>query len=197
MRYDTIVTWMALALIVAGGVALAHITPPVILLSDRDAVLSMTSGAKKFFVREVQLSPEERGVIQKQVGWQAAEEFYRFYLGRDDEGKAVAAVIFLTEYTIHGPVRVAVGVGPDGKIRDARVVEITEESYPWLKPLIDQDFTRDYVGRDSRASFGLGEQFTKTPMESMPHFYGHIVASLIQRAAVLFDVAILKRGGKV
>jgi hypothetical protein len=194
-----IITWLSplLALVIGAGLALAHITPPVVLISDRDAVLGMTAGAKKFFVREVKLTPQERQTIQQQWGWQAEDEFYRFYLGRDDEGRMVAAVIFLTEFTIHGPVRVAVGLEPDGKIRGAQVVELTEETYPWLKPLVDQGLTQDYVGRDSQSSFGLSQRILQMSQESMPQFYAQIVASLIQRAAVLFDVTVLKRGEKI
>lgn len=186
---------VALGLIVGAGVALAHITPPVVLVSERDAVLGMTGGSTRFFVREVRLTSDERDVIERQWGWRPEDEVYRFYLGRDEAGQLVAAVTFLTEYTIHGPVRVAVGIGPDGKIKGAHVVELTEETYPWLKPLLDQDFTQDYIGRDSRASFGLGERARRASPESMPQFYAQIVASLIQRGAILFDVAILKRGG--
>jgi hypothetical protein len=122
---------------------------------------------------------------------------YRFYLGRDAAGQLVAAVTFLTEFTIHGPVRVAVGLGPEGKISSARVVELTEETFSWLKPLLDKNLTQDYVGRNSQASFTLGERFAQTSIESMPHFYGQIVASLLQRAAILFDITILQRPGKM
>jgi len=184
---------LVFSLVLGRGAALAHITPPVILISDRDAVLSMTNGAKKFFVREVRLSPEERETLRKQLGWQADEEFYRFYLGRDEQGKVVAAVAFMTEFTIHGPVRVAVGLGPDGKVKDAKVVEMTEETYPWLKPLLDQDFTRNYVGQDSHGNFTMAAGHDGG-QENMTLFYGQIVASLIQRAAGLFEIAVLKRG---
>ena len=192
--YWVIVSW---ALLLGVGSALAHITPPVILASDRDAIVAMTGGATKFFVREVRLTAEERQDIDQRWGWQPEEPLHRFYLGRDAGGQLVAAVIFLTEYTLHGPVRVAVGLGPDGKVRDARVVELTEETFPWLKPLIDQNLTQDYVGRDSQASFTLTERFARVHLESMPHFYGQIVVSLIQRAVILFDVTLLKRGGKI
>ncbi len=174
------------------AVAGAHITPPVVLVSDRDAVLGMTAGAQRFFVREVRLTPEERAQIETEWRWKPEEEFYRFYIGRDAQGKLVAAVAFLTEYTIHGPVRVAVGIGADGRVKDARVVEVTEETYPWLKPLLDQNLTREYVGRDSRASFALSGRFAEA--QSMPHFYAQIVTSLIQRGAILFDVTFRRRG---
>jgi len=168
------------------GSALAHVTPPVILMSDRDAVVSLLGGARRFFVREVRLSSDQRQAVAKRAGSSPDESFYRFYLGRDDQGRLVGALLFLTEYTVHGPVRVAVGLGPDGKVRGAAVVELTEETYPWVKPLIDRNFTRDYVGLDSRGSFALKQ----TGVNDMTHFYGEVVASLIQRAALLFELAL-------
>jgi hypothetical protein len=196
-RHTMLGLTLSLSLTFGAGVALAHITPPVVLVSERDAVLGMTGGAKKFFVREVRLSPEERETIQRQWGWRPEDELYRFYVGRDDAGQLIAAVIFLTEFTIHGPVRVAVGLGPDGKVRDATVVELTEETYPWLKPLIDQDFTRDYVGRGSQSRFEVSDRLARAGLENMPQFYAQVVASLIQRATILFDVTVLKRGEKI
>lgn len=170
----------------ATGPALAHVTPPVVLVSDRDAVVGLLGGARRYFVREVRLTPEQRQAIQKRSGWNPDEDFYRFYLGRDEQGRLVGAMLFLTEYTVHGPVRVAVGLGADGKVRGATVVELTEETYPWVKPLIDQNFTRDYVGLDSRGAFTV----KRAALESMGQFYGQLVAALIQRAALLYDVAL-------
>jgi hypothetical protein len=196
-RHTMLGLTLSLSLTLGAGVGLAHITPPVVLVSERDAVLGMTGGAKKFFVREVRLSPEEREAIQRQWRWRPEDELYRFYVGRDDAGQLIAAVIFLTEFTIHGPVRVAVALGPDGHVRDARVVELTEETYPWLKPLIDQDFTRDYVGRGSQSRFEVSDRLARAGLENMPQFYAQVVASLIQRATILFDVTVLKRGEKI
>jgi hypothetical protein len=179
---------LALALVAAAPAA-AHITPPVILVSDREALLGLLAGAKRFFVREVQLAEADRQAIQRQGGWTPDEPFYRFYLGRDDQGGLVAAVVFMTDFTIHGPVRVAVGLGPDGRVRGATVVELTEETYPWVKPLLDQGFAGDYVGRDSRAPFGLSERGQRAG-DSMTRFYGQVIASVIQRAAILYEVAM-------
>jgi hypothetical protein len=184
-----------LVAVLAASTVPAHITPPVVLASDRDAALVLLAGAKRSFVREVRLSPEERQTIRKQWGWGPEEEFYRFYLGRDEQGRLVAAVIFLTEFTIHGPVRVAVGIAADGKIKGAAVVELTEESYKWLKPVIDQNFTRDFIGQDSRGRFGLSDRLVKAQLQDMQQFFAQVVASLIQRGAILYEVAVLKRGG--
>ncbi len=199
MRQRFVPSWIALSLTLWLGVdsVLAHITPPVVLLSEQDAVRSMTGGATKFFVREIRLTAEEQGTIRQQWGWQAEDELYRFYLGRDTAGQLVAAVIFLTEFTIHGPVRVAVGLNPDGTVKDTKVVELTEETLPWLQVLLKQNLVQDYVGRDSHGNFALGERFDAAHIDSMPHFYGQIVTSLMQRAAILFEITVLKRPGKV
>ena len=182
---------VGLVLLAAGMVA-AHVTPPVVLASDREAVAGLLSGSRRFFVREVRLSPAEREAIQKQSGWTPNEDFYRFYLGRDDQGALVAATTFMTEYTIHGPVRVAVGLSPDGKVKGAQVVELTEETYHWVKPLIDQDFARDYVGQGSAGRYTLTDR-ARAAGDSMTQFYGQVIASLIQRAAILYDTTVLKR----
>jgi hypothetical protein len=175
----------------AASLAVAHVTPPVVLTSDRDAVVGLLSGSRRYFVREVRLSAEERQAIQKQSGWTPEEDFYRFYVGRDDQGRLVASTIFMTEYTIHGPVRVAVALGPDGKVKGAQVVELTEETYPWVRPLIDKDVARDYVGQGSAGRYTP----TQATGDSMTQFYGQIIASLIQRAAILYDTTVLKRSG--
>jgi hypothetical protein len=180
----------ALVILAVAAPAPAHITPPVVLASDRDAVAGLLSGARRFFVREVRLTPAERQMIRQQTGWSADEDFYRFYIGRDEQGRVVAATVFLTEFTIHGPVRVAVALGPDGKVKGATVVELTEETYPWVKPLLDREFTREYVGRDARGTFTV----SVGGGDSMAQFYGQIIASLIQRAAMLYEVGVIKRG---
>jgi hypothetical protein len=184
---------IALVAIPLATPARAHITPPVVLASDRDAVAGLLAGARRFFVREVRLTPAEKQAIRQQTGWSPEEDFYRFYIGRDEQGRAVAATVFLTEFTIHGPVRVAVALGPDGKIKGAAVVELTEETYPWVKPLLDRQFTSEYVGRDARGTFAV----SAGAGDSMTQFYGQIVASLIQRGAMLYEVGVIKRGDPV
>jgi hypothetical protein len=176
---------LVFACLIAGPV-MAHVTPPVLLMSDREAVVGLLGGARRFFVREITLTAEQRQAVAQRSGWSPDERFYRFYLGRDDQGRLVAALVFLTEYTVHGPVRVAVALAPDGKVRGAAVVELTEETYPWVKPLIDRNFTADYVGLDSRASFALKH----AGVNDMAHFYGEVVASLIKRAALLYELAL-------
>ena len=183
----------ALLLAVTAGVASAHITPPVVLVSDRDALVSLLSGARKFFVREVRLSAEQKQAIQRQSGWMPDEDFYRFYLGRDAEGRLVAAAIFLTEYTVHGPVRVAVSLDANGKVKGVTVVEVTEETYGWVKPVIDGKLIGAYVGQDASGKFVMSGEADRR-LQPMEQFYGQIIGGLVKRAALLYDVGIGREG---
>jgi hypothetical protein len=167
------------------GPVRAHITPPVVLASDRDAVAGLLGGSTKYLVREVRLSSPEREAVRKRTGWGADDDFYRFYVGRDERGRTVGATVFLNEFTIHGPVRVAVALADDGKVKGAMVVEVSEETYSWVKPLLDRDFIRAYVGLDGHGRFAVSEA---KGVPSMQRFYEGVIAGLIQRAAVLYEV---------
>jgi hypothetical protein len=107
----------------------------------------------------------------------------------------VSAVTFVTEFTIHGPVRVAVALGPGGKVKDARIVEVTEEVSTWVRPLMRGGFVQQFVGLDSRGNFTI-PGLHSVSQEYMVHFYGEVAARLIQHGAILFDVTFLERGEK-
>ncbi|PYN78055.1 MAG: hypothetical protein DMD97_07745 [Candidatus Rokuibacteriota bacterium] len=193
MRSLTFALGLALAL---AGPAAAHLTPPVVLVSDRDAVVSLLSGAQRFFVREVRLSAQEQTAIKQASGWMPEEDFYRFYVGRDEGGRMVGALVFVGDATIHGSVRVAVALGPDGKVRGATVVELTEETYPWVKPLIDQQFTRDWVGQDGRSRYVLADRLAPLRGNPMTQFYGEVVGGLVRRGALLYEFGVAATVGR-
>ena len=189
---------LALVLALAAALAspaLAHLTPPVVLVSDRDAVVSLLSGAQRYFVREVRLSAPEQTAIKQASGWTPEDDFYRFYVGRDEGGQMVGTLVFVGDATIHGSVRVAVALGPDGKVRGATVTELTEETYPWMKPLIDQQFTRDWVGQDARGRFTLADRLAPVRGNPMTQFYGKVVGGLVRRGALLYEFGVARRGG--
>lgn len=181
--------WLGLAaaaVVVTPGRARAHITPPVVLLSEREAVAALLAGARRFFVREISLDAGQRDTIQRAWRWRPDENVYRFYIGRDQAGALVASAVFVTEVTVHGPVRVAVGLGPDGRVRGARIVEVTEETYTWVKPLADADLDAAVAGRDASSPLALP---VRAPAGSMTDFYAQVIGSLVQRAAILASVA--------
>jgi hypothetical protein len=181
-----------MVLVLAARPARAHVTPPVRLTSDRQALSGLLPDAAKRMVRDVQLSGAERATIERQTGWNPHRGVHRVHLGRDAEGRLVGAVVFVTEYAMHGPVRMAVALGPDARVRDATVVEVSEESYPWIRQLIDQDFVRDYVGQDGHGEFALTNRLQRAVTGAMPRFYGRVLTGLLQRAALLFEMGVLQ-----
>jgi hypothetical protein len=188
----------AAVLLVAGGTLgfSRHVTPPVVLMSDQEALRGALTGSERYFVREVKLSAAERASLRKRWNWTADETFYRFFLGREADGSLVAAAVFLTEATIHGPVRIVVALNPDGTVRrGTRVVELTEETFPWMKPVLDRGFLEQYVGHSSDSSFALGQRFEEMRLSKMPRFYAQLVGRMTQRGAALYRVKFPEQKG--
>ncbi|HZR08042.1 MAG TPA: hypothetical protein VFA79_05620 [Myxococcales bacterium] len=176
---------LVLALAAPAG---AHMTPPVALASEREAVTSLLSGSSRYFVREVRLSPAEKDAVRKQTGWSADDDYYRFYVGRGSDGNVVASAVLLTDFTIHGPVRAAIAIAPDGRVKGVALVEVTEETYSWVKPLLDGGFLQRFAGADpANAAKAVGGI-----ENSMVRFYAGVIAGLVARASALYDVAISK-----
>jgi hypothetical protein len=172
--------------------ALAHVSPPVVLVSEADTLKAMTGRSEGVVVRKVKLDAAQRQAMGEGCGCKATDASYRAYVAGPQEGKA-AAVVFVSEPTQHGPIRMAVALDREGRVTSARVLEVTEESLLWVKPLLDEDLPGDYVGRRSGDDFGISQRFEKMRLESMRRFYARVVSSLIRRAAVLYDVALRPR----
>lgn len=175
------------------GVARAHVTPPVTLVPEREAVSHLVA-ARKLSAREVRLTSAERSTIERRSGWKPAAGSHRVYVGLDGDGGLAGAVVVLSDYSMHGPVRVAVGLDPEGRVTGATVVEVGEEAYGWIRPLVDADFVRDYLGRDARGPFAPTDRLERAAPGTMPRFYARVLTSLLGRAALLYEVGFLARG---
>ena len=181
------------AAMLAAGAAWAHITPPVVLVPEREVIASQHAGAKKLSLREVSLTPDERKVIQSTYGWRAQDDVHAFYMGRDDSGKLLSASVFMTEATMHGVIRVAVSFTPDGRVKGAELVEVSEEIYAHMKPLMDRDFTKRFAG------LGIGSSFDPpaaagSGADALAQHYDSIVGRMVQRAVILYNFGVTKRG---
>jgi hypothetical protein len=185
----TLVTVLTLA----ASAAWAHITPPVVVVPERDAVASQHAGAKKLSQRDVSLTADERKAIQSAYGWRATDEPHAFYMGRDDAGKLLSASVFMTEATMHGIIRVAVAFTPDGRVKDAQVTDVAEEIYAHMKPLMDRGFKR-YAGLSVGSAFEPPAPAAGSGVDAMAQHYDGIVGRMVQRAAILYNVLVTKRG---
>jgi len=197
MRANPPFPWAAMAAlaaatlgILAGSEALAHVNPPVVLLSDRDAMAAVLPLAREFSWTDVKPTRPQRETIRKQWGWTVDERSYRVYAGRDAQGQPAGSVVFVMEPTLHGPVRVAAGLDVAGRLVGAAGVEVSEESYPWIRPLIAHDFTRAYLGRAARDDFAVTGLPGAGRQRRMQEFYARLIAGLLKRAAVLYEISV-------
>src|SRR5882762_7044290 len=62
--------------------ARAHITPPVVLASDREAVARLLPAATRYFVREVRLFFFKDAATTEIYTLSLHDDYYRFYVGR-------------------------------------------------------------------------------------------------------------------
>ena len=165
--------------------ALAHMTPPLVLHTEKEVVAGATRGAAKLSVREVRLSDTERDDVARRSGWRPPKGVRRFYVGRDKAGKPVAFVTFLSEFTIHGPVRVGIAIGPDGKVSNVEVLELTEETNAAFKPVLDRGFTEQLVGASGKPP--LPPSAADLEAGSIARFYAELVTDLVGRAVALYE----------
>jgi hypothetical protein len=99
----------------------------------------------------------------------------------------------LIDYTLHGPVRTAVAIDGQGRVKGAQILELQEEAYVWVKPIIDADFAKPWIGRDCQrgtkpaAAAGQGG-------ENMIRFYRTIIEGQLCHAAALYRFGM--QGGR-
>lgn len=183
---------VAVVLVVPAGVR-AHITPPRILMSDREALRALVPGAQQFDTVEVRLSGGDRQTIRREWNWRP-ERTYRVYQGRDEQGRILGSVVFVTEATVHGPIKAAVAVDGRGRVMGAAVVSVQEEPYLWVKPLIDRKFFQEFVGHDARGTFAASEPAAGGSRGAkMTRFYQQVLASLVHRGAIIYDFQARRR----
>jgi hypothetical protein len=115
----------------AAIVALLHITPVVVLVKRPEAVQALLPGADAYFAREVHLSDADAHRLHEVVDWSLEDGVLAFYTGKAGS-TVVGALEFVRVDTPHGPIEVAVGLNPDGRIRGVIVTKATVEMKPWV-----------------------------------------------------------------
>src|SRR5437773_8601892 len=116
------------AVTIAPVVALhAHVTPPRVLMSERDALQRLFPG-QNAQLRQLNLAQTLRKQIYMQAGWRPELKYRTFRIG---DG-SVGTVFVMIDYTAHGPVKTAVGVDAQGLVKGVHVLEVQEEAYVWV-----------------------------------------------------------------
>jgi hypothetical protein len=177
------------AALLSAASAPAHVNPSLVLLSDRDAMAVALPGAVRFADRRIKLTSAQKETLQKEWRFKADEGNYRIHEGRDAGAQVVGTVVFLTQATIHSPVRLAVGVGNDGRVTGAALVEVSQESYPWVKPLLEQRLLKRCVGLDAHGDFEPPEDRPGGTQGAMEAFYAKVITRMVQWGAALCETA--------
>jgi len=133
-------SWLIRAALVA---ALLHITPAVVLVKRPDAVQALLPGAEAYFAREVHLSGADAHRLHEVVDWSPEDGVLAFYTGRSGS-TTVGALEFVRVDTPHGPIEVAVGFKPDGRVRGVIVTKATVEMKPWVLEAVTGGLTDQY-----------------------------------------------------
>jgi hypothetical protein len=132
----------------AAIVALLHITPVVVLVKRPEAVQALLPGAVAYFAREVHLSDADAHRLHEVVDWSPEDGVLAFYTGKAGS-TVVGALEFVRVDTPHGPIEVAVGFRPDGRIRGVIVTKATVEMKPWVLEAVSAGLPDQY--RDLKA----------------------------------------------
>jgi len=177
------------AALLAGATAWAHVNPSLVLVSDRDAMSASLPGAVQFADLKLKLTDAQKKALHDGWGFKPAEGGYRVHEGRDAGSHVVGSVVFLVQATIHSPVRVAVGVGKDGKVAGAAVVEVSEESYPWVKPLLERGILKHCVGQNAHGDFSVPADAAQGPQGTMQAFYAKVILRMVHWGAALGETA--------
>ena len=127
----------------AAIVALLHITPAVVLVKRPEAVQALLPGADAYFAREVHLSDVDAHRLHEVVDWSPEDGVLAFYTGKAGL-TIVGALEFVRVDTPHGPIEVAVGFSPDGRIRGVIVTKATVEMKPWVLEAVAGGLTDRY-----------------------------------------------------
>jgi hypothetical protein len=174
----------AAVLLLATSTVSAHVTPPRILLKDADAVRLLMPEAANFTRSDIKPTKDQKQQCHKMTRWTPDQASYKVFVGKDATGREIGRVMFMGDITIHGVVQMAVAMTPENKVKGVAVVAITDEAYGWVKPLVEKNFAAQFVGKAPTDTYIDGEKVVAR-RGSMEKFYGQVLASLIQRSAVL------------
>ena len=153
--------------------ALLHITPTVILVKRQDAVAHLLPGADQFSARELHLSSADSRRIHDAVGWEPPDGVVTFYVGKHGD-QTTGALIFMRVDCQHGPIELAIGYDPNGKVRGVEVTKATVEMKPWILEALRAGLTNQYDGM-AITQTPTGAAKVKPQIGAMPGYMAELV----------------------
>ena len=157
----------------------SHMSPPVQLVGEQEALKALMPPSLKTIAQHVRLNSAQRAEIYQKTGWKPSEKTIRYYIGTDEQDAVRATVFVVSEYTLHGSIRVAATCDSDAKLTGAELLEVSEEAYNWVKPLVDQNYMKQALQGSPAAPSNAG---------AMTKYYAEEIAKLVHRVPSLCDL---------
>ena len=171
-----------LSLFILTSLCYSHMSPPVQLIGEAEALKILMPPSLKPVSQHVRLNSAQREEILRKTGWEPSEKTIRYYTATDDQGSVRATVVIVSDYTLHGSIRIAVACDSEGKITGAELLEVSEEAYTWVKPLLDQNYVKQVLQSNPAIPANSG---------AMTKYYAEQIAKVIHVVPSL--CAIVKR----
>jgi hypothetical protein len=171
---------MKTLLLGAAAAALLHITPTVVLVKRPDAVAHLLPGADRFTARELHLSSADSKRVHDAVGWEPPDGMVTFYVGHHQE-QVTGALLFMRVDCQHGPIELAIGYEPNGKIRGVEVTKATIEMKPWIIEALRAGLTNEYRGMAISAA-PSGAEKVKPHIGAMPGYMAELIDKGVMHA---------------
>ena len=160
--------------------ALLHITPTVIMVKRQDAVAHLLPGADQFAARELHLSSADSKKLHDAVGWEPPDGVVTFYVGKN-ANQTVGSLIFMRVDCQHGPIELAIGYEPNGRVRAVEVTKATVEMKPWIVDALRAGLMDSYKGLGTNQQ-PTGADKVKPRIGAMPGYMAELIDKGVMHA---------------
>ena len=173
----------------AAGAALTaslHITPTIVLVKRQDAVAKLLPGADKFTARELHLSSADSRRLHDAVGWEPPDGVVTFYNGRHNND-VTGALLFMRVDCQHGPIELAIGYEPNGRVRGVEVTKATVEMKPWIMEALRAGLTNEYAGMTATQAPSAAQK-VKPHIGAMPAYMAELIDKGVMHANAAYNL---------
>lgn len=159
-------------------------------LTTKEAVVRMVPAAARYSLVRYTLTDEEVHYVRSRWNIELSrQEEYPLFFGWSANDTLVGVMYSGEEMGKHGPIKLAVGLDSRGTVRDLAVMQYQEVRG---RPVREDAYLRQYIGKNAESPLKLGEDIRGLTGAT---FSSRAVTAVTKRAAVLFDVLVVRRGG--
>jgi Na+-translocating ferredoxin:NAD+ oxidoreductase RnfG subunit len=123
------------------------------LATKEQAVKAIFPEATSTEIVAVTLTPEQLSAISAKYKWTVDAPELKIHVSKKDAA-VVGRTLFISETGKHGAIWVAVGINPDGTVRDSVICAMQEVKG---KPVANKMFLKQFIGKKVDSGFEVGK----------------------------------------